>query len=322
MPLQDDWLASYAEATTYGEEPPRRTCTTTAINQLLMEQHPVFRLLLSDLERETRARLSEAFSFDADTPVTIPVVVHVVWNTPEQNISDAQVISQIDVLNADFSASNADRGSIPPVWAGLSADTGVRFRLATRAPDGTAHGGIVRVETRASSFGTDDGMKSDTSGGSSAWPADQYLNLWVCNLGGGVLGYAQFPGGPPATDGVVIGYRWFGTTGAATAPFNLGRTATHEVGHWLNLRHIWGDTEDCSGSDFVEDTPSQRLPNYNVPAYPSISCGNGPAGDMFINYMDYVDDIAMVMFTLGQAVRMQATLSSIRSNLAASPGLG
>ncbi len=137
----------------------------------------------------------------------------------------------------------------------------------------------------------------------------------MCTLGGGLLGYAQFPGGSPATDGVVILNTAFGTKGTATAPFNLGRSATHEIGHWLNLRHIWGDTEHCEGTDFVEDTPNAQQPNFNKPTFPHISCNNGPNGDMFMNYMDYVDDDSMVMFTSGQVSRMSATLDGPRSSI-------
>jgi len=139
--------------------------------------------------------------------------------------------------------------------------------------------------------------------------------MWVCSLGGGLLGYAQFPGGPSRTDGIVILNRAFGTAGTATAPFHLGRTATHEVGHWLNLRHIWGDTEDCSGTDFVADTPNAQHPNYGKPRFPHVSCQNGPNGDMFMNYMDYVDDDAMFMFTAQQVVRMQASLDGPRATI-------
>jgi hypothetical protein len=158
-------------------------------------------------------------------------------------------------------------------------------------------------------------VKSSATGGSDAWDRDRYLNMWVCSLGGGLLGYAQFPGGPAETDGVVIRTSAFGTQGTVADPFDLGRTATHEVGHFLNLRHIWGDTEDCSGSDLVADTPRQRLPNNGKPAFPSISCENGPNGDMFMNYMDYVDDDAMFMFTSAQVARMRATLAGPRASL-------
>jgi hypothetical protein len=162
----------------------------------------------------------------------------------------------------------------------------------------------------------DDAVKSAATGGSDPWPADRYLNLWVCRLEGGLLGYAQFPGGPAQTDGVVITYTGFGVGGTAAAPFDLGRTATHEVGHWLNLRHIWGDDgTGCSGDDFVEDTPNQGGPNTGRPAFPSVSCANGPNGDLFVNYMDYVDDAVMVMFTSGQVFRMQAALDAARSTI-------
>jgi pregnancy-associated plasma protein-A len=160
-------------------------------------------------------------------------------------------------------------------------------------------------------------VKFKSQGGVDAWPSDAYLNLWVCSLGGGLLGYAQFPGGPAATDGVVILNKAFGTTGTATAPFDLGRTAVHEVGHWLNLRHIWGDTEDCSGTDFVADTPNAQHPNFGKPSFPHISCSNGPSGDMFMNYMDYVDDDSMVMFTAGQVARMRTALDGPRGAIGA-----
>ncbi len=107
----------------------------------------------------------------------------------------------------------------------------------------------------------------------------------------------------------------FGTAGSAGAPFNLGRTATHEIGHFLNLRHIWGDTPDCSGGDFVDDTPNAETPNYGKPAFPRVSCSNGPNGDMFMNYMDYTDDDSMYMFTPGQVARMHTTLDGPRKSL-------
>jgi hypothetical protein len=318
MSLQDEWLNSYGPM--MFAEQPRRSCSTMAINQSLMEFHPAFRRLLSELERETSARLAAPVAFAVPELVTIPVVVHVLWHDPQQDISDAQVASQITVLNADYAASNLDRVQIPAVWAGLSMDSGIRFALANRDPNGNPHSGITRTQVAVPTFAADDSMKSAILGGVDAWPADRYLNVWVCNLKS-ILGYAQFPGGPPATDGVVIGYRCFGTNGTAVFPFDGGRTTTHEVGHWLNLRHIWGDTEDCSGSDFVSDTPPQRLPNYDVPNFPTLSCTNGPNGDMFMNYMDYVDDRAMVMFTSGQVARMRAALETIRVGLVASNGI-
>lgn len=319
MPMSDEWIAAFAEPGD-GDAPPRRSCGAVAANHALMERFPQFRSLLGALESATSARMAALDSFRVGREVTIPVVVHVVYNSGAQSISQAQIDSQIDALNRDYSAGNADRNTVPAVWAALPQDTGLRFRLANRDPQGNPHPGVTRTQTPNSGFSPDDSVKFSASGGADAWPPDQYLNLWVCNLVQ-VLGYAQFPGGPPATDGVVIGHRYFGMTGTAVAPFNLGRTATHEVGHWLNLRHIWGDTEDCTGSDLVDDTPRQKLPNYHVPTYPSISCNNGPDGDMFMNYMDYVDDAAMVMFTPGQTLRMHAALEELRSGIMTSPAI-
>ncbi|QJE03190.1 zinc metalloprotease [Massilia forsythiae] len=246
----------------------------------------------------------------------IPVVVHVVWNTPVQNISDAQIRSQIDVLNRDFRRANPDVASTPAPFLPLAADSRVEFYLADSAPNGTPSSGIERRQATVASFSDNDAVKAAASGGMDAWPAARYLNIWVCQLGGGLLGYAQFPGGPAQTDGVVILCSAFGTVGSAAAPFNLGRTATHEIGHWLNLNHIWGDDgSGCSGTDNVADTPNQGGANTGVPGFPHVSCSNGPNGDMFMNYMDYVDDRAMVMFTAGQATRMQACLDGPRSQI-------
>ena len=203
----------------------------------------------------------------------------------------------------------------PPVWQGVIGNAQIKFALATKDPKGKTTNGITRTKTTKGSFGTDDHVKRASTGGATAWPASKYLNLWACSLGGGLLGYAQFPGGAAATDGVVILNTAFGTNGTAAAPFNLGRTAVHEVGHWLNLNHVWGDTSDCSGTDHVTDTPNAQLPNYHQPVFPHVTCTNGPNGDMFMNYMDYVDDAAMVMFTAGQIARMQATLAGPRSSI-------
>jgi hypothetical protein len=174
---------------------------------------------------------------------------------------------------------------------------------------------VTRTQTNKTSFTSDDQVKKAATGGIAPITPKTHLNLWVCPMSGGLLGYAQFPGGPLATDGVVVNYRAFGTIGTAVAPFNKGRSATHEVGHYFNLRHIWGDTPDCSGSDMVADTPNCAGPNFGTPAFPTVTCNNGPNGDMFMNYMDYTDDAAMFMFTAQQVLRMRATLETARSGL-------
>jgi hypothetical protein len=294
----------------------RRGCGTMQVAERLLETIPTLRQRLLNIERFIDRSIETGQAQRTQRRlITIPTVVHVVYRTNAENISDAQVKSQLTVLNRDFRAKNADRTKVPSVWKGMVADPNIQFALATKDPVGKKSTGITRTKTTRTSFGTGDTVKTKSGGGVAPWPTDRYLNIWVCTLSDGLLGYAQFPGGPAKTDGVVVLNKAFGTTGTATSPFNRGRTATHEVGHWLNLRHIWADTLDCSGSDFVEDTPNAAGPNYGKPRFPHISCSNGPNGDMFMNYMDYVDDAAMYMFTPGQAVRMNATLAGPRKKI-------
>jgi len=252
-------------------------------------------------------------------PTVIPVVVHVIHRGGPENISDAQVKSQIDVLNHDYRKKNTDIAKVPPPFKPLAGDAFVEFVLASKDPLGNPTNGITRTQTNVAQFAADNAMKFTAQGGHDAWDAMRYLNMWVCpeiiNGASTLLGYAQFPGGLPATDGVAIIHNAFGTSGTATAPFNLGRTATHEVGHWLDLFHIWGDAAGCNTDDKVADTPVQDRENFGKPTFPHISCNNAPNGDMFMNYMDYVDDDAMFMFTPGQIARIQATLAGPRSTI-------
>ena len=227
------------------------------------------------------------------------------YRTEDQNVSDAQIKSQIASLNRDFRATNSDKSQTPTPWKGLVTDARIEFRLVK----------VTRTKTSKTGFTFDDGVKKVSTGGIAPYSPKTHLNLWVCALTGGLLGYAQFPGGPVGTDGVVINFQAFGTSGTAQAPFNKGRTATHEVGHYLNLRHIWADTPDCGGSDMVADTPNCAGPNFGAPAFPVVTCNNGPSGDMFVNYMDYTDDAAMFMFTPEQVLRMRTALETARKGL-------
>ena len=296
---------------------PRRKCGAMEVHERLSEEFPSYRAnqLRIDEYTERSLRTGEA-QRAMRRLITIPVVVHVVYKSNAENISKQQINTQMSVLNRDYRATNPDKSNVPAPWQSLVTDAKVEFKLATRDPKGKPTDGVTRTKTDRPSFGADDSVKKASQGGVAAWPADRYLNIWVCNLGGGLLGYAQFPGGPARTDGVVILHSAFGTTGTVKQPFHLGRTATHEVGHWLNLRHIWGDTMGCSGGDRVADTPNAAGPNYSKPTFPNITCNNGPNGDMFMNYMDYVDDAAMFMFTGGQVGRMNATLAGPRKSLA------
>lgn len=286
-----------------------RVCGTMQRLDELKAQDPSLEQRMSDIESHTQNFINNnGMPKAAGVLYTIPVVVHVLYNTATQNISDAQIMSQINVLNADFRKLNADASLVPSAFTSLAADAQIEFCLAQQTPTGAATTGIVRKSTTVTSFTSNDNVKRTANGGDDAWDATKYLNLWVCNLGGGLLGYAQFPGGAVATDGVVINYTAFGNTGTAAAPYGLGRTATHEVGHWLNLRHIWGDAS-C-GNDQVTDTPTQSTSNYGCPAFPHVTCSNGPNGDMFMNYMDYTDDACMYMFTAGQKARMMALFAT------------
>jgi hypothetical protein len=297
--------------------PSKRTCAQMVVHELLVETQPEYRERRKKAEEQTRESIDSGQALRVTAKlITLPVVVHVVHQTPEQDISDAQIKSQIDVLNRDYRAKNTDIRKVPPVWKSLVLDANIQFALATKDPAGKPTSGITRTATTVDAFGADDAVKAKKTGGVDAWPADRYLNMWVCQLSGGLLGYAQFPGGPAKTDGAVILYSAFGTRRGAVAPFNKGRTATHEIGHFLGLRHIWGDKNDCTGDDFVVDTPPARQANTGKPTFPHVTCNNGPSGDMFMNYMDYVDDDAMFMFTTGQVARMNATLAGPRKKLA------
>ena len=298
----------------------KRRCLTMELHEHLAMTDDIYRTNRRAIEAATlRTRLAPR-----TTVVRIPVVVHVLFNQEAGNLAVAQIQSQIDALNRDFRKMNVDASLVPEPFKPLAADAMIEFALAVRDPMGRRTTGITRTRTEVSAFlgrvdELDQQIKLEAA---KAWPAEDYLNLWVCALGPSLLGYAQFPGGPVATDGVVINNICFGMQGTAVSPFDLGRTATHEVGHWLNLLHIWGDDKGgCGRSDNVADTPNQADSNAEKPAFPHITCNNGPHGDMFMNYMDYVDDAAMFMFTKGQVERMDATLRGARSRLLVSKGL-
>jgi len=290
---------------------PQRSCSTMDVDARLRAEDPMYEVNRAAIEEFTKNYVATDANGGERAVITIPVVVHIVYNVAAENIADSYVYSQIDVLNDDFRRLNADVGETPAYFAGIAADAEIAFCLATVDPSGNPTTGITRTSTTKTSFSTADDMKFATFG-KTIWDRNKYLNLWVCDLSGGLLGYAQFPGGAAATDGVVIDYVYFGVGGPGSAPYNEGRTATHEVGHWLNLFHIWGDDgTGCGGSDAVGDTPNQADETYGCPGGTiRISCTNGPNGDMFQNYMDYTDDGCMNIFTAGQKTRMQALFAA------------
>ena len=273
-----------------------RRCASQDVLEANLKADPTLAIRMNEIEAFTQdAILTKKL---VNGKIQIPVVVNVLYRTSAENISDARIQSQIDVLNKDFNAANSDYNSVPALFSGLKANVGISFVLDQ----------VVRKSTTKTSWGTNDSMKKTSSGGLAAISPTTKLNMWVCTIGGGILGYAQFPGGSSSTDGVAIDSKYFGLSGTANAPFNLGRTATHEVGHWMNLRHIWGDA--TCGSDLVSDTPTHNAANGGVPAYPHYSTCSGNPVEMTMNYMDYTDDRGMYMFSTGQKSRMSAIFLS------------
>lgn len=270
----------------------KRNCAAQDVLEAQLKADPTLALRMNEIEAFSKKAILTGKVVNGK--VVIPVVVNVLYRTAAENISDAQIQSQIDVLNQDYTATNADFSSTPAEFSGVAANVGITFELVA----------INRKATTKSSWGTRDAMKKTKQGGLNPTSPTTTLNIWACTIGGGILGYAQFPGGSSATDGVVVDSKYFGLSSAASYPYNLGRTATHEVGHWMNLRHIWGDAS-C-GNDLVSDTPVHKTANYGVPVYPYASTCLPAHNEMTMNYMDYTDDRGMYMFTNGQKARMSA----------------
>ncbi len=237
--------------------------------------------------------------------ITIPVVVHILYKEPYQNISDEKVKEQLAILNNAFRLATSDTLKIPSYFQEFAADCRIEFVLARISPDGKATTGIVRKSTWVTLYGMDDRIKYSDMGGDNAWDANKYLNIWVGNLAGGNVGYSSPIGGPKDRDGVAIRSDAFGFN--SSAAFGGGKTLVHEVGHWLGLRHIWGDA--ACGDDQVDDTPKQRSANRGCPSGIKITCDNAPYGDMYNNFMDQVNDDCMLMFTKGQMARMRAAFA-------------
>lgn len=249
-----------------------------------------------------------------DGILRIPVVVHVVNYSPEPfEISDEKIKSQFLVLNEDFRKKNADTLNIPEEFVHLAADLQLEFYLATIDPNGEPTTGITRNSSEVTGWQGQEALAredaklySTSQGGQDAWPGDQYLNIWIADLSNrrgdlGLAGYANPPKAEPWRNGVVLDPRVFGTISPLKAPHTLGRTATHEIGHWLGLLHIFGQKNNCEIGDKVDDTPPAYSSYDGKPNHPTNSCGSN---DMFMNFMDYVDDEAMHLFTKGQKERV------------------
>ncbi len=283
-----------------------RSCASMDVfNQQLID-NPNLGEIREAIERHTEDYVPDGLR----SVITIPVVFHVIHNGDpvgtSENLDDVYIMAQLDQLNDDFRKLNTDAGNVPAEFAGLHADTEIEFCLAVQDPGGNATTGIIRHDFGQSSWSSS--AFNSTVKPATVWDRDFYLNFWTANLSGGLLGYAQFPGGNASTDGVVC---LWSSVGSLDVPhpsggqYDHGRTGTHEIGHWLNLYHTFQG--GCNGSgDQVADTPPVDAPNYNCPSHPHSSCGSN---DMFMNYMDYVNDNCMIMFSEGQSTRMNAIFS-------------
>lgn len=317
----------FASLASFAQVPAHRECGTIQHHEYLKQTRPNYENELNQYNQmidqylANQASNSAVSKASAMPVVTIPVVVHVVYNTAAENISDAQAASQVQVLNDDFAKLNTDANKVTqPTFSTVAAGSNIRFCLAQRDPNGNPTTGIIHKSTTVTSFGTNDAVKANASGGDAPWDVTKYVNIWICDLTGTLLGYGEFPTGSISqTWGLVIDYAYTGSGGSAQAPFNLGRTGTHEFGHCFNLYHIWGDDNGaCTGSDQCADTPNQA--NASGGAFPvgsiqTDACATTSPGYMWMNYMDYTDDGSMYMFTANQVARMEAVINNAPWNI-------
>lgn len=316
------FLSSLLLAAAFGlHAQPVERCGTNELLMRMLHENPTLRETLEETDSLVKVYALHGNSQRDDEVFEIPVVVHVLYFTDAENISDAQITSQIAALNADFNMENADQGNTPSAFKNVAANPRIRFFLADRDPDGNWTKGITRRKVTVEDIGTTERYYKTSQGGADPWIRAHYLNIWVCSPGDSLLGFSTVPGMKLAEkDGIVMSPRAFGTEGTATSPYNKGRSLTHEVGHYLGLNHLWDNDDDCRTDDGMHDTPVQKGPNYGCPSFPHISCGNQPNGDMFMNFMDYTNDTCMNMFTSQQVALMRAVMKTVRKTLQHSSG--
>lgn len=289
----------------------QRDCSSYHYQQQELSLNPSLKDEVNKIENFVKQRLASKHAGLAGKPqggeslITIPVVVHILYNRPEENISDARVFSQIKVLNECFRKLNADTANTPAAFKSVAADCNIEFQLATSDPMRRSTNGIIRKYTPITLWNADDKMKISAEAGDDPWDSKNYLNIWVCNMGR-VAGYSSFPGGPVAKDGIVIAFNVFGVN--TKRGYEMGKTAVHEAGHWMGLRHIWGDS--YCGDDMIDDTPKQSTFTSGCPSGIRLSCGGGVNGDMYMNYMDITLDACTNLFTEGQKESMRATFET------------
>jgi len=276
-----------------------RDCVSMELLQAKFQNNPELKERFESIEAHTRSM--DAPRLNSLGQIEIPIVVNVLYETDHfpENPSIERIQSQIDVLNEDFNAINADVVNTPPMFAHLVADLDIQFVLA----------GVNRRQTIKYWWPAGDAMKSSKKGGIDPTDPTENLNIWLV---GGIRdgrnspdGYAQFPGGDPQTDGVVMRSALFGRVDV----HNLGREATHNVAHWMNIHDIWGLKVRTCGDDFVADTPQPNTCNLFCPAFPEYSTCPGTPIEMTMNFMDRTYDACRFMFTQGQKARARAVFA-------------
>ncbi|MCS6935513.1 MAG: M43 family zinc metalloprotease [Chitinophagales bacterium] len=314
-------------------------CATSEVVRYIQLSDPDYVRRVDEVYTQARALAEKQLASrnEDDTIFHIRCVFHVVYaaNKPQENIPDSVIYSQIEVLNEDYRRLNADTSKTREVFLPVAADTKIQFELATEDPNGQPTNGITRQTGNGGFFGFNpiqDNVKSNSTGGRDPWPTDRYLNIWVCNLFAGILGYAFPPSNAPgwpanasvdsARQGVVLHYQVVGRNNPnpIDPAVARGRSATHEIGHYLGLRHIWGDTTGCNkfDGDGIPDTPKQADAHQQNCDTTDNTCADSPTDfpDMLENYMDYSDDRCLNMFTLGQKEIMRAILRTSRRGIA------
>lgn len=295
-------------------------CGTMTILEQRFKEQPSRKISFDQRElqfqNKVTAQIRSSKGLKTGALVTVPVVFHVVMR--QQSLAtDAQILAQVDTINKDYAGLNVRANLIPDYFKSLFGQSGIQFVLAQRTPDDKPTTGIVRYTTTANSFNyLSDDVKHASRGGADAWDPNRYLNVWICALSNDILGYATFPGdGDPEEQGVAISY--LGLPGSSNKSFDGGKTLTHEIGHYFNLYHIWGDDNGaCSGSDYVDDTPNQAGATSTVKSgVLNDACNTTSSGVMYQNFMDYTPDVCLLMFTKLQVARMEAAYTNLRSYL-------
>jgi len=310
---------------TVNAQNPKLRCATMDVLQKKLAASPALQQRWIqrsiELKQKTEARLNGIRTLrETDNTIVIPIVFHIVLQNPAQ-VTDAQIIAQLDTLNKDYAGANEDASKILTAFKPLFGKTNIQFCIAQRTPDGDPTNGIVRKTTTAGSFGTDDKMKHAETGGDDAWNTEKYYNVWICVLSNNILGYGTFPdSGDPSDDGVVIDIQ--ALPGSNLPAYDEGKTLTHETGHYFDLLHIWGDDDGaCTGSDQIGDTPNQGGPTSGSPSGVKVdNCSPTAPGIMYQNYMDYTNDDQLLLFTIDQVARIETSMTNFRSSLFNSDG--